>query len=234
MRLKNISGKKLTDIYVHLYRNHLGLYNHPKDWSPFKMETENGSAVHIKSLEPDPSYSDICTYEKYLQWINKPNVAARNVSVRPRSTVLQEQKVPIKGLGRPSSTLMGFYVRVLECHSEARYGICQKDLLIDEENVCFKSGSYIFHVATVPSTFEGQLLIWSESSGDSPLVLDITLWDLIMSPCGGALEKYYVNLEEHLNDIPFMTAVTRATDQANTIPITVQGTLLGGCHLIYQ
>lgn len=268
VRLKNVSGKKLTKIYVRLYRNHLGLYNHPNDWSSAEMKTDTGATVYIESLEPeeicvtpaflysrteqtgnancfvavathepDPSYSDINTYDKYVQWINKPNIAARNVCVRRRRTHHDEQKFPVHGLKKPSASLMGFFIKVVKCSSETKYGIFQPDLYICEEKVCISdqaSGNYIFCVATVPPEFEGTLLVWNDSLEESHMKLDVTLWDLILSPNGETLRRYYIDLMAHLDDVPVMSAIAKAADLSDNAPVTVQGTLLGGCRLEYQ
>lgn len=51
VRCRNVSGQRLENIYIHLYRNHFGLDQYPNDWSKFEMLTETGKPVKIDRLE---------------------------------------------------------------------------------------------------------------------------------------------------------------------------------------
>ncbi len=52
VRFKNISDSIVEDFYIHLYRNHLCLYNNPFEWQRYEMKTKDGNPVKIHSLAP--------------------------------------------------------------------------------------------------------------------------------------------------------------------------------------
>ncbi len=52
VRFKNTSDDIINDFYIHLYRNHLGLYNNPSDWQKYEMKTKDGNPVRIASIAP--------------------------------------------------------------------------------------------------------------------------------------------------------------------------------------
>lgn len=52
VRFKNTSNQPVKGFYIHLYRNHLGLYNDPGDWSRYELKTEDNEPVYIESLKP--------------------------------------------------------------------------------------------------------------------------------------------------------------------------------------
>ncbi len=52
VRFKNISDQPLENFYIHVYRNHLGLYNNPKEWNKYKLATDDRKPSVISGLEP--------------------------------------------------------------------------------------------------------------------------------------------------------------------------------------
>lgn len=252
VRLKNTSNQSLHNIYVHLYRNHLGLYNHPRDWEKNKMETEDGKPVCISTLGPKeiyvtppflynktnqggnqncfvavatrertPDYSDICTYEKYVQWINKPNVAARNVCVRQNGIYQDELTFSVKGLRRGKPTFMGFFLKVTECSKPVTFRMQQDDLRIDETRICSSpddNDAIIFYVTLVPSEFEGKLTVKYDTTEGFPAIFQFTMWDLIFQKPSAELEQYYCELATGFEDSVTLTAVTEAIRQTTDIP----------------
>lgn len=282
VRLKNISAQTLNGIYVHLYRNHLGLYNHPKDWRDFEMHTESSELVYISSLQPGeiyvsppflyqktnlggntncfvavatrertPDYSEISTYEKYLAWINKPNVAARNVCVRKDGIAHEEQFFPVEGLHQGRSTIMGFKIEITECSASVKFGAKLNELNILAESTCSKPGtnsSYVFCSAVVPANYSGKLMVWYEASAGTRVTVDVTMWDIILRKPSAELEQYYTELSACFEDSFALTAVTEAINKMTDIPSVLigdtetaasassavgpaYGTLLGGCIL---
>lgn len=169
VRFKNTSGKPLTDFYIHLYRNHLGLSNCPSDWEKYEMHTESGTCAHIEYLgagkigatpafiydkktegehpncfvavatrEKTPDYSSVSGWENYIKWVNKMNVAARNVCVISGSSGIYTQKVVTDNLHMGGPMLIR--VRIDEnTPSGVTYGIRQKELHIDEQMTYLKS-----------------------------------------------------------------------------------------------
>ncbi len=51
VRFKNISTIPLENFYIHVYRNHLGLINNPKEWNKYRLATIDGKPSRISRLE---------------------------------------------------------------------------------------------------------------------------------------------------------------------------------------
>ena len=50
VRFKNTGNMPLGNFYIHVYRNHLGLYNNPKEWNKYKLATIDGKPSKIERL----------------------------------------------------------------------------------------------------------------------------------------------------------------------------------------
>lgn len=171
VRFKNTSDKPLTDFYIHLYRNHLGLSNCPSDWEKYEMYTESGSCSHIEYLgagkigatpafvydkktegnhpncfvavatrEKKPDYSSVSGWENYIKWVNKMNVAARNVCVISGSSGIYTQTVVTDNLHTEGPMLIRVCIGE-NTPSGINYGIRQKELHINEQRTYLKSDS---------------------------------------------------------------------------------------------
>lgn len=257
VRFKNISKQPLDGFYIHLYRNHLGLCNIPRDWASYEMKTEDGNPVYIKFLGPgeigatsafiydnsqrgshpncfvavatrekNPDYSSVNTYDKYVRWINKPNVAARNVCVKPRSTHRQEELFYFQTPYKDSPAMVGFYVQLSDGSTQGiRYGIVEKKLGIDESKTYIPdvTGSdYIFKAVRLSPGYAGTLLGWYETLGSDSASIDITFWDLNQKLPSSLLDQYGIDLGERLANI---------TEMEQTALKPMRAIMLGGCHL---
>lgn len=257
VRFKNISDKPLGNFYIHLYRNHLGLYNAPRDWSQYEMKTEDGEPVLIEALGPqeigvtpafiydsaqtgvhpncfvavatrerNPKYSSVNSYVKYIRWINKKNVAARNVCVRHSSVHRCEQTAAFHN-PNGKACMFAFMVEVQAgSASGTRYGMRYTPLGIAKENV-YVAGSpnsdFLYAMTRLPADYTGELLVWDEVLEGDYIELKITYWALVEQGAESAIpERYCVDLGERFGGIAEM----------DSLPLQPQrAVLLGGCVL---
>lgn len=185
--------------------------------------------VAVATRAKNPDYSSINTMEKYVQWINKINVAARNVCVKPRGTYRQEEFFHFKNPSSESSERMGFYVELSgKTSSGVKYGILEEDLGIKAEKTYVAGNAetrYIFCPAQVPAGYSGTLLVWYEALEGDCVDIDTSLWIMIKTQSSALLTQYSIDLRERLHGITKM-------QQTDLEP--VQAVLLGGCHLKSQ
>lgn len=260
VRFKNTSKEPIGGFYIHLYRNHLGLYNDPKDWAKYEMETASRQPVYIDSLEPGqigatpafiydgsqlgahpncfvavatrsktPDYSSINSFEKYIKWVDKPNVAARNVCVYPRSVRKMASSMYFKNPYTDHEALVSFYIKIHEKNTSSgiRYGISHQGLGINESKT-YITGSYdssfISYVVTIPAGYSSKLYLWYEALGKD--CADIQGTYLIYE--GPELEcalfdQYSIDLRENFDGI------------LKTMPPSMEhkmrAIVLGGCRI---
>lgn len=212
VRFKNVSDRIVENFYIHLYRNHLCLYNNPSEWQKYEMKTKDGNPVKINSLAPgeigvtppfiyeksefsghpncfvvvatkekNPDFSSINNYDKYKEWVNQKNVAARNVCVNTFPKGRNEQWVNFSNM-ESKSVLAGIYVKVQgETPSKTKYGLRNDELGINEENVFVKNdkkSAYIFSTVIVPANFSGEILIWSETAESGKVDIQVFYWKI--------------------------------------------------------
>lgn len=258
VRFKNTSDKPLTDFYIHLYRNHLGLSNCPSDWEKYEMHTESGTCAHIEYLgagkigatpafiydktkegehpncfvavatrEKNPDYSSVSGWENYIRWVNKMNVAARNVCVISDDSGIYTQTVTADNLHTEGSLLIR--VRIGEnTPSGITYGIRQRELHIDEQQTYLKSDS---RTSAIDCEFnmsrEGKYSfeIWFQANKN----------DVSKVVCRSAFYQKYLyaldsDLSAYLVDLRTGFALP---DGAENLPETSDcGYLLGCCYFI--
>lgn len=185
--------------------------------------------VAVATCEKNPDYSSINTMSKYTQWINKTNVAARNVCVKPRVTHRQEEIFYFSNPSSQSSERMGFYVEVSgKTSSGIRYGILEKELGIKAEKTYVAGDAetrYIFCPAQLRAGYSGRLLVWYEALEGDYVDIEADLWIMPKAQSSALLAQYGIDLGERLYGIT-------ERQQTNLEPMRV--ILLGGGHLKSQ
>ncbi len=263
VRFKNTSCETINGFYIHLYRNHLGLYNDPKDWTKYEMKTTSKQSVYIESLKPgsigvtepfiydssqlgahpncfvavatrdkDPDYSSINSFERYVKWIDKPNVAARNVCVYPRSVRNMSSRIYFKNPHTDREALLSFYIKVHEKNTSSgiQYGISHQELNINVAKtytVGAYDSSFISYVVTIPAGYSSSLLLWYQALEDDHVDIQGTYLVYEDSEQEHALfDRYGINLRENFNNI------------LESIPATanppMRAIVLGGCRIKYN
>lgn len=258
VRFKNTSDEPLTNFYIHLYRNHLGLSNIPSDWSRYEMKTEAGTPAFIECLgaqkigatpafvydksslgshpncfvavatrERNPDYSSINDYTKYIQWVNKMNVAARNICVIPTRSGIYTQIVAAKNPDPTRERRMLILVSIEKSTpSGINYGIRQTAFGIEEKRTYIKNESATSSIACAFYMQPGkscEFEIWFEASiKDSPNVKCKTeFYILAEGDSDSILNQYLVDLHTRL-------AIPNGAE--NTFAISDCGHLLGCCY----
>lgn len=258
VRFKNTSGEALTDFYIHLYRNHLGLSNRPGDWEKSEMHTETGIPVHIDYLgageigatppfiydkktqgvhpncfvavatrERTPDYSSINSSEKYIQWVNKTNVAARNVRV-----ISGQAGIYTKTVYADNPDMKRERVMLLRIHMEegtpsgVRYGVRQTMLGIAEERTYTEgdsSTSSISHEFFMAPGVRYGFEIWFEANPEKCALVKCKSQFYIRADFnfGAVLDQYLVDLSTGL-------AFPNGVENLSETPVC--GYLLGGCY----
>lgn len=182
--------------------------------------------VAVATREKNPDYSSINTYEKYVKWINKTNVAARNVSVKPCSTHRHEEIIHFQNPNKNSAAMMGFYAQLSsESTSGIRYGIIEKELGIDESKTYIagvKDSDYIFHAVRLPAGYSGALLGWYETLGNDYADIEITFWVFPAEKSNALLDQYGIDLGKKFDNV---------TEMSLTSLKPMRALLLGGCRL---
>ncbi|MBD5145622.1 MAG: hypothetical protein HDT21_06935 [Ruminococcus sp.] len=233
VRFKNTSKYSVENFYIHLYRNHLGLYNAPSDWKNYELRTEDGTPAKISSVAPgeigvspafvyenlnvgihpncfvavatkekNPDFSSINNNNKYKEWIDQKNVAARNVSVRQFPKGRSEQFIKISNI-EDNDVSVGLYVLVQgKTPSGTKYGIQNDELGIKDEYIFIKEdnkSSYIFLTAILPAKYSGELLVWSEVPESGTADILVTFWKM-ENAINGKLEQCAVYINNMLTD----------------------------------
>lgn len=232
VRCRNKSEKTLENIYIHLFRNHLGLYNRPEDWQQSKMHTKIGQPAKIEKLAPDeigvapvflydhategwhpncfvavasfqenPDFSHIDTLDKYIEWVNLPNVAARNVSVQSPSDGYVQWSIEMKNPGEGE----GIYYIIAEVRSgskavEMPYGFRNSYLNINRSQIYRQDDQnthILIHKVGLPKDYKGELEVWCKDAGKG-ISLAVSLAKRI--PMTSSLKKYAVSLKERVGD----------------------------------
>lgn len=257
VRFKNMSDQPLTNFYIHLYRNHLGLSNRPSDWSDFEMYTEAGTSAHIESLgagkigatpafvykkgtgahpncfvavatrEKEPDYASISDAAKYIQWVNKSNVAARNVRVIPGQSGIYTATVYLDNPSMEREKQMLLKVDIEEkTPSGINYGIRQSALGIDERRTYIEGDSATGSIACAfpmgPGT-QYSFDIWFEANEkDCPLIKSTCrFYSIYEGNANPVLNQYLVDLH---------TGVAIPDGAENLSETSACGYLLGCCY----
>ncbi|MDE7178901.1 MAG: hypothetical protein K2O59_13895 [Lachnospiraceae bacterium] len=258
VRFKNTSDEPLTNFYIHLYRNHLGLSNIPSDWSRYEMKTEAGTPAFIECLgaqkigatpafvydksslgcypncfvavatrEKNPDYSSINDYTKYIQWVNKKNVAARNICVIPVRSGIHTQIVTADNPDTTRERRMLILVSIEEnTPSGINYGIRQTAFGIEETRTYIKNDSATGSIACVfhmKSGGHSEFEIWFEAGRrDSSYVKYKTEFFILDEGDSDSI------LNQYLVDLHIGLAIPNGTE--NTSLISDCGHLLGCCY----
>lgn len=232
VRCRNRSESTLENIYIHLFRNHLGLYNRPEDWQKSKIHTKIGNPAKIERLAPGeigvapvflydhetkgwhpncfvavasyqetPDFSYINSFDKYMEWVNLPNVAARNVSVQFPSDGYVRWGLEIKNPGIKE----GIYYILAEVIGENRtvempYGFKNSYLDINRKQTYRpddQNTHMLLHKVTLPGDYKGELEVWCKDVGKGS-ALSVTLMKRL--PMTSSLKKYAIVLEERIRD----------------------------------
>lgn len=260
VRFKNTSKEAVNGFYIHLYRNHLGLYNDPKDWSKYEMKTASGQPVYIDSLkaheigatpafiynssqlgahpncfvavatrERTPDYSSINSFAKYVEWIDKPNVAARNVCVHQRSVRHQSSSLSFRNPYTDHDAVLGFYATVQKGTSSGiRYGITHKELNIDiakTYTVNDDNSGRISWMGPVRAGYSGKLTLWYETLGNDHADIMCTYFTLEdgLAQSRALFDRYGVDLTENFSGISM--AIPAAMNTPG------RALVLGGCRI---
>lgn len=182
--------------------------------------------VAVATREKNPDYSSINTYEKYVKWINKINVAARNVCVKPRPTIKYEEIHHFRNPSKESAKMMGFSLQIINgSASGISYGMKEENLGIDESKT-YNSGvndsDYIFHIVRLSAGYSGSLRVWYETLGNAYVDMEVNFWDLSMEMSSSLLDQYGIDLGEKFDNLAEMSMSALKPRRA---------ILLGGCRL---
>lgn len=181
--------------------------------------------VAVATREKNPEYSSINTFNKYIVWINKTNVAARNVCVRPRSMHRETQSYFFENMRKNSSSMIGFECQLSSDTSlEKRFGLIQKEFGINESKtyiVTDKGANYIFCCARLPKGYRGELQAWFEAFENDSVNIKVNFWDLHEEQSSALLDQYGIDLGERLDGI---------TEMPQTFLKPKRALLLGSCY----
>lgn len=234
VRCRNISNKTLENVYIHLYRNHLCMFNYPSGWIKNKMHTVSNQPAKIPSIKPDeiavapvficdyselgvhpncfvavasqlenPDFSYIDNSDKYIEWVNQKNVAARNVSVQYRVAGHTQWKVRFSN---PDDKETLYYIiahlDTKNAEEGMKYGFKNNELNI-KRSVTYHSNDKNTFILTesvlISPRFENYLTVWTETvSGNAPSVR-IAFGKAV--PYGSALAKYAMPMNEGLKNL---------------------------------
>lgn len=191
-----------------------------------KIGSNPNCFVAVATCEKNPNYSSINTYEKYVKWINKMNVAARNVSVKRLSTHRQEEITYFKNPKKESAAMVGFYVQLSPKSTPGtRYGIIEEKLGIDESKtyIADATGSdYIFCTVRLDAGYSGKLLAWNETFGNDYANMQITFWEFPTEMSNTLLDQYGIDFGKMFGNI---------TERSLNYINPKRALLLGGCCL---
>lgn len=200
--------------------------------TPAFIYDKNNIGIHpncfvvVATREKNPDYSSINTYNKYVEWINKTNVAARNVSVIPRPTYRHEQILYFSNPNKESAAMIGFLVKLsTESTSEIKYGIKEEVLRIDESRTYRaddEDSYYIFHAVRLSAGYSGQLTAWCETLENGKVNIDVTLWNFEADNSSSILAQYGIELDKKFRNISGMESISLKPRKA---------IMLGACHL---
>lgn len=182
--------------------------------------------VVVATREKNPDYSSINTYEKYVSWINKINVAARNVCVKPRPTIKCEEIHHFQNPSKESAKMMGFSLNIIDgSASGISYGMKEENLGIDESktyNSATKDSDYIFHIVRLQAGYSGSLRVWYETFENADVHIETNFWDFSQEMSSSLLDQYGIDLGEKFYNIAEMSMPSLKPRRA---------ILLGGCRL---
>lgn len=95
--------------------------------------------VAVATRERNPDYTSICNFDKYIQWVNKINVAARNIRVIPGHSRIYTETVYADNPDMEREHQMLIKVNMdKETPSGISYGVRQSALGIDEKRTYIK------------------------------------------------------------------------------------------------
>ncbi|MCM1048282.1 MAG: hypothetical protein NC433_07650 [Clostridiales bacterium] len=182
--------------------------------------------VAVATREKNPDYSSINTYDKYVEWINKTNVAARNVSVILRPTHRHEQILHFQNPNKESAALIGFQVKLSDASTLGiRYGIKEDTLGVDESKTYYaddEDSDYIFHAVRLPAGYSGKLMAWHEILGNGKANIDVIFWYLDTYNSSSILAQYGIELDKKFSNISGIESISLKPRKA---------IMLGACHL---
>lgn len=259
IRCRNLTDQPMENIYIHLFRNHLSLYNDPMDWAHNRMKTEAGGLARIPQLLPgeigvapaflydrkasgnhpncfvavasrekDPDFSWIHTSSDYSNWINRKNVAARNIVIR---SVREGETIERLFVKNPYSYDIKVYffaeVDPKKTDPGVEYGFFNIELGIEKDQVRnrydpsdYRSKS-LYAPAVIPSGFNGYLTAWTKSEGRRRSSVLFKQMRVVPQDSHSPLRKYAIPREH-----PAYSCMGLETGEYLLVPI-------GGCSLRY-
>lgn len=183
--------------------------------------------VAVATWEEKPDYSDINCYNKYIQWVNKRNVAARNVCVISGQSPISTNTVVVDNPDRQWERRMWLIVAIEgETPSGVSYGIRQPEFGIDEKRTYIKGDSRTDTIVCrflMPPDAQRRFEIWFEASRADRARVVCSCTYLMENESGfaTALAPYLVD----------MYAAFAAPNEAENLfqPLT-RGYMLGCCY----
>lgn len=183
--------------------------------------------VAVATRERTPDYSSVNSYDKYIQWVNKPNVAARNVCMISAQSGIYTATVYANSQDAKRERWMLLRVRMEEgTPSGVNYGVRQKTFDIDEKRTYIEGDSSTNSITCeflMPPGAQCPFEIWIEASQKdlSHVKYNCRLYLEAEFIYGAVFDQYLVDLNTGLalpNDVERLTETSGC------------GYLLGCCY----
>lgn len=194
-----------------------------------KLGTHPNCFVAVATRDRDPDYSFINSFEKYIKWIDKPNVAARNVCVYPHSVRQMSSRIDFKNPHADRAALLAFYIKVHEegTSSGIQYGIFHQELGINVTKtytVGNYDSSFISYVVTVPAGYSSKLFLrYQVLEGDCADIQGTYLIYEDSEQDRTLFDRYSISLRENFSDM--IESMPASMSQP------MRAIVLGGCRI---
>lgn len=183
--------------------------------------------VAVATREEKPDYSSVNCHDKYIRWVNKINVAARNVCVISGQSPISTNTVVVDNPDRQWERRMWLIVEIEgETPSGVSYGVRQPEFGIDETRTYLKGDSRTDIIACrffMPPNAQRRFEIWFEASRTDRAHIVCRCTYLMENGSG-----FDAALAPYLVDMRTGSAAPGGTENLS-LPLT-RGYLLGCCY----